>query len=79
MIPSTESYAGCGLRATILEGEEDLQWLREVHIPDLPLDAGCALLYGNEDDPKHVDVYVGDGRYYWVETRPMASFHRETE
>jgi hypothetical protein len=44
-------------RHTFLNDPEDITWLRETHIPDLPQSIRSAVLYGNEDFPKRVDAY----------------------
>jgi len=43
---------------TLLTEREDLQWLREVHLPDVPIeDYAAALLIGNEDSPEQIELY----------------------
>lgn len=46
---------------TFLNTKEDLDWLQEVH--KMPVQAGgyvCAILYGNEDAPSKVELFVRD-------------------
>lgn len=44
--------------SVFLETREDLEWLRDVHCPDLDLDrAVCAILTGNEDSPISIEVF----------------------
>lgn len=39
----------------------DMEWLKDVHIPDMPLNYwnGSAIVYGNMDSPWRVDLYEG--------------------
>lgn len=47
--------------SVFLETREDLEWLRDVHCPDLNLDqAVCAILTGNEDSPISIEVFSSD-------------------
>jgi len=39
------------------EDESDMQWLREVHLPNLSSNFHSAVLYGNEDSPDRIEVY----------------------
>lgn len=43
--------------ATMLNTEEDMQWLRDVHLPNLSPNYKCAVIYGNEDWPDRIEVY----------------------
>jgi hypothetical protein len=43
---------------SFLNTPEDMQWLREVHLPQLPPEYQSAILYGNEDSPDRVEVYM---------------------
>lgn len=43
---------------SFLSTREDMDWLRDVHIPDLPRSARSAFLRGNEDAPDRVEVYA---------------------
>ncbi len=36
---------------------EDMKWLRETHLPELPEKFKSALVYGNEDSPDKIVVY----------------------
>jgi hypothetical protein len=33
-------------------------WLRDVHLPTLPLQFESAVIYGNEDAPDRIDAYL---------------------
>jgi len=40
-----------------LQEPDDMQWLRDVHLPGLPKKFHSAMLHGNEDGPTQIDVY----------------------
>ncbi len=40
-----------------LQTEEDMEWLRDVHLPNLPDKYQSAVLTGNEDCPSRVECY----------------------
>ena len=42
---------------TFINSAEDMQWLKDVHIPILPDSARSALITGNEDAPANIAVY----------------------
>jgi len=42
---------------TFLQAPEDMKWLRDVHIPDLPPEYESAVVHGNEDAPAQIDAY----------------------
>lgn len=42
---------------TLLSTKEDMQWLRDVHIPTLSPNYNSAVIYGNEDYPNRIEVY----------------------
>jgi len=44
-------------RQTFLDTAEDMEWLREVHLPKLPREYKSAMLHGNEDYPDKIVVY----------------------
>ena len=44
-------------RMTLLNTKEDVQWLREVHVPDLPSWVKSAVIFGNEDSPSRIRAY----------------------
>ena len=44
-------------RFSSLDTPEDMAWLREVHLPNLPLKFRSAMVYGNEDYPDEIVVY----------------------
>lgn len=46
-----------------LDTEEDMAWLKEVHIPDMP-EAHSAILEGNEDAPDKVILYTDQSPLY---------------
>ena len=46
------------MQQTTLDTSDDIAWLRDVHIPTLPLDCGFAILYGNEDWPERLECYA---------------------
>lgn len=42
----------------LLDTREDMEWLRETHMPDLDIEKyHSAVVEGNEDYPVRVDVY----------------------
>jgi len=45
-------------RHTFLNAADDIQWLRDNHIPSLPDNVQSAVLYGSEDSPERVDTYT---------------------
>lgn len=44
-------------RQSFLDTPDDIEWLRDVHIPNLPANIRSAIVYGNEDAPDRVEVY----------------------
>lgn len=53
MMPTRTSAKG----VTFINSDEDMKWLRDVHLPRLRDDARSAILYGNEDSPVRIDMY----------------------
>lgn len=47
----------------VFTSKEDLQWLREVHVPDLPIKTKAAILSGNEDCPSWVQAFDKNSVY----------------
>ena len=43
---------------TWINTADDIDWLRDVHIPNLPSNVKTALLFGNEDYPDKVSTFV---------------------
>ena len=43
---------------TFINTLEDIQWLKDVHIPDLPDTARSAVILGNDDWPESIHVYT---------------------
>jgi hypothetical protein len=41
-----------------LNSSEDMEWLRVVHLPNLPKKYLSAVIYGNEDSPERIDTYT---------------------
>ena len=37
---------------------DDMQWLKDVHIPDLPDNSQSAVIVGNEDWPESIKIYT---------------------
>ena len=37
---------------------DDMKWLKDVHIPDLPDNAQSAVIVGNEDCPESIKIYT---------------------
>jgi hypothetical protein len=48
------------MRIIYLGGDNDMQWLRTTHWQNLPADARCALLHGNEDAPEKIEAWRSD-------------------
>jgi hypothetical protein len=44
-------------RSTLISGDEDMGWLRDVHLPGLSKKFHSALIFGNEDSPDRIQVY----------------------
>jgi hypothetical protein len=44
------------IRSAFINSEEDMQWLRDVHLPQLSAEIESAVIYGNEDCPKPGNV-----------------------
>jgi hypothetical protein len=49
--------------STWLNEISDIDWLRDVHLPQLPANIRCAYLHGNEDAPTKIEA--------WYCTTPM--------
>ena len=76
MILSTSCWSIRGAaKACLLEAGKDLDWLQDTHTGPLPARILSAMVYGNEDDPDHVDVY--DIREPKIATWPLLSFDRD--
>ena len=45
------------MKQTYLDLPEDLEWLRQVHCPDLPRNIIAAIITGNEDAPSKVEAW----------------------
>ena len=45
------------MRETLISGDEDMRWLREVHWPELPANYHSAVIFGNEDWPERIEAY----------------------
>lgn len=43
---------------TFINEPEDMQWLRDVHLPGLSPKFKSAHIFGNEDSPSSIHVYV---------------------
>lgn len=43
---------------SLIDTDEDIQWLRDVHIPDLPKNVKSAMIFGNEDYPDKISTFV---------------------
>lgn len=57
-------------RYSALSTDEDMQWLRDVHLPGLDLRTyRSAILYGNEDYPTKIEVYAS--REPTIDERPV--------
>jgi len=41
----------------LISGPMDMQWLKDVHMPDLPDNAKSAWMIGNEDAPNSIKVF----------------------
>jgi len=44
-------------RETFINTKDDMQWLRDVHLPRLSKKFKSAILYGNEDYPDEIAVF----------------------
>jgi hypothetical protein len=44
-------------RSNFISGTEDMNWLRDVHLPGLSKKFKSALIFGNEDSPDRIQVY----------------------
>ena len=42
----------------MLDTDEDMKWLRDVHLPRLQAKYKSAIIYGNEDAPDRIEVYA---------------------
>ena len=42
----------------VIRSKTDMKWLREVHLPKLPAKYKSAVIYGNEDSPEQIEVFV---------------------
>lgn len=42
----------------LIDSDEDIAWLREVHIPSLPSNVKSAMLFGNEDYPEKITTFT---------------------
>ena len=40
-----------------LSSQQDMKWLREVHLPKLPREYETAVVHGNEDSPSKIEVF----------------------
>ena len=43
--------------AVLINSSEDMQWLKDVHVHNLPDNARSAVITGNEDAPDSIAVY----------------------
>ena len=41
-----------------IDTQDDIDWLRSTHCPDLPNTISCAIITGNEDAPERVEAWV---------------------
>jgi hypothetical protein len=44
-------------RQTAINTSDDMRWLRKAHLPQLPAKYKSAIIFGNEDYPKRIEVY----------------------
>lgn len=51
-------------RYSVLETEEDIAWLRDVHCRDLPSNIHFAVVYGNEDAPERIEAWIDENPQY---------------
>ena len=49
---------------TLINGDEDMQWLRDVHIPNLAKKYKSAVIVGNEDAPERIEVFEDEDPDY---------------
>ena len=54
-----------------------MQWLRDVHLPDLEHWAKSAVIYGNEDSPDRIDCY--DSQRPLIDDVPQIWLRKEEE
>lgn len=45
------------MKETFINSDEDMTWLRDVHLPNLPHSYKSAVIFGNEDYPDQIEVY----------------------
>ena len=45
-------------RTSMIDTDEDMKWLRDVHLPKLPATYKSAIIHGNEDYPDRIEVYA---------------------
>lgn len=45
------------MKETFINTPEDMQWLRDVHFPKLPLKYKSAVIFGNEDSPSQIQLF----------------------
>lgn len=43
---------------TFINSQEDMDWLRDVHLPHLSRNVQSAILRGNEDSPTSITTYL---------------------
>jgi hypothetical protein len=48
------------VRAELINTQEDMDWLREVHLPLLSKVYKSALIFGHEDCPMRIDCYSSE-------------------
>ncbi len=41
----------------LIDEREDVQWLRDVHLPGMPGDVKAAMVFGNEDSPDKIVTF----------------------
>ena len=54
-----------------LQNPEDLQWLREVHLPLAAPAFRSAIIYGSEDAPAKIELYADRMPHY--QAKPVAT------
>ena len=45
------------MKETFINSDEDMAWLRDVHLPNLSHSYKSAVIFGNEDYPDQIEVY----------------------
>jgi hypothetical protein len=53
-----------GESTTFINDKEDMGWLKDVHVKNLPNTAKSAIIYGNEDCPDKVEIFDSEKPHY---------------